>query len=144
MTEAGDAGKQPVEHNFLAGMLSDLEVRQKKSNDYGDKLKLRIQMQCGDTSYSLVSGLSTYFSRALVSGLCSLGQDFNFETTPVGVEASTGDKGKVILPSLYVPAPPKGWVKVKCDAAKLTNDEDMAIAVNDVLRSRIHKVDAAA
>jgi hypothetical protein len=139
MTEAGDAGRSPIESNFLAGHLSDLEIRQKKSTDYGDRLKLRIQINCGVQSFSLVSGLSTYFSRALISGLCSLGEDFDFAKTAVGVEALTGDKGKVILPSLYVSPSPGVWTKVKCDASLLSDDTDMTTAVNDVLRPRLKR-----
>lgn len=137
MTDSGDAGRTPVEFNFLAGHLSDLEIRQKKSSDYGDRLKLRIQVNCGHENYSLVSGLSTYFSRALVSGLCSLGEGFDFAKNTIGIEASTGDKGKVILPTLHVSTAPGTWVKVKSDAALLTDDSDMTTAVNDVLRPRL-------
>lgn len=139
MTDSGDAGRAPVEFNFIAGLLADLEVRQKKSTDYGDRLKLRIQINCGQENFSLVSGLSTYFSRAVVSGLCSLGEDFNFSENVIGIEASTGDKGKVILPTLYVSTSPGNWVKVKSDASHLADDTDMTTAVNNVLRPRLQK-----
>lgn len=139
MTDSGDAGRSPVEFGFLAGYLSDLEIRQKKSSDYGDRLKLRIQINCGKENYSLVSGLSTYFSRAVVSGLCALGESFDFSKTVIGIEASTGDKGKVILPTLYISANPGTWVKVKSEASLLSDDSDMATAVNDVLRPRLKR-----
>lgn len=139
MSESGGSERKAVEFNFLAGVLSDVEVRHKKSNDYGDKLKLRLQFQCGPSSYSLISGLSTYFSRAVVSGLCALGEDFDFANVPVGIEAVTGDKGKVILPALYTSSSSGGWNKAKCDAAQLTNDDDMSTAVNNVLRPRLRK-----
>jgi hypothetical protein len=137
MTETGDAGRSPIAFNFLAGFLSDVELRQKKSADYGDRWKLRLQLSCEKSSFSLISGLSTYFSRALVSGLCSLGEDFEFGKVPVGVEATTGDKGKVVLPTLYIHQPSSGWTKVKCDASMLGNDSDMTTAINDVLRPRL-------
>jgi hypothetical protein len=137
MLEGGEAGKTPVPFNFLAGFLSEVEIRQKKSADYGDRWKLRLQISCERNAFSLVSGLSTYFSRAIVSGLCSLGEAFEFSKSPVGIEVTTGDKGKVILPTLYAHHPPSGWAKVRCDASLLTNDSDMTTAINDVLRPRL-------
>lgn len=139
MTAEGDSGRSPIEFNFLAGTLADMEIRQKKSNDYGDRLKLRIQINCGSSSFGLVSGLSTYFSRAVVSGLCSLGETFDFSKTIIGIEASTGDKGKVILPTLYTSPSSGNWVKVKSEASLLADDSDMTTAVNDVLRPRLQR-----
>jgi hypothetical protein len=140
MLEGGDSGKTPVPFNFLAGFLSEVEIRQKKSADYGDRWKLRLQVYCDKKSFSLVSGLSTYFSRAVVSGLCSLGEDFEFAKSPVGIEVTTGDKGKVILPTLYAHQGHSGWAKVRCDASLLANDNDMTTAINNVLRPRLAAV----
>lgn len=132
MTDAGDAGRQAIEHSFLAGMLVELEVRQKRSTEYGDRMKLRVNLQCGDVSYALVSGLGTYFSRALVSGICNIPADFDFSRGPIGIEASTGEKGKVILPSLYVFSG-GGWTKVKCDAAAMGSEEKMTEAIAGIM-----------
>jgi hypothetical protein len=135
MLDNSDSGKQPIEHNFVAGMLVDIEARQKRSSEYGDKMKLRVHLRCGETSYSLVSGLGTYFSRALVSGLCNIPESFDFETTPIGVEASTGEKGKVILPSLYIDSG-RGWTKVKCDAGAM-DEQKMMEAVTVTINRRL-------
>lgn len=135
MLDNSDSGKQPIESNFIAGMLVDIEARQKRSTEYGDRMKLRIHLRCGDSSYALVSGLGTYFSRALVSGLCNIPADYNFETSPIGIEASTGEKGKVVLPSLYVFSG-SGWNKVKCDAAAM-DEEKMMKAVTVTISQRL-------
>lgn len=135
MVDSSDSGKQPIDHNFVAGMLVDIEARQKRSSEYGDRMKLRVHLRCADASYALVSGLGTYFSRALVSGLCNIPDDFDFATTPIGIEASTGEKGKVILPSLYVAAG-GGWTKVKCDAAAMDEDKMMK-AITVTISGRI-------
>jgi hypothetical protein len=138
MSDNSDAGRQPIEQNFVCGYLVDLEIKQKRSTEYGDRMKLRVHLQCGDNSYALVSGLGTYFSRALVSGLGALPNDFDFATSPIGVEAVTGEKGKVVLPTLYV-MKGGGWNKVKCDAAGMDSEEKMTNAVNEKLRGRISK-----
>lgn len=135
MVDSSDSGKQPIEHNFVAGILVDIEARQKRSTEYGDRMKLRVHLRCADVSYALVSGLGTYFSRALVSGLCNIPAEFDFGSTPIGIEASTGEKGKVVLPSLYV-AGGGGWTKVKCDAAAM-DEEKMMKAVTMTISGRL-------
>ncbi len=136
MVDSSDSGKQPIEHNFVAGILTDIEVRQKRSSEYGDRMKLRVHLSCGDISYVLVSGLGTYFSRALVSGFCNIPSGFDFSSTPVGVEASTGEKGKVVLPSLYTHGG-GGWMKVKCDASAMNSEEAMTEAVTVTLKNKL-------
>jgi len=136
MSDNSDAGRLPIEQGFVAGQLVDLEIKQKRSTEYGDRMKLRVHLHCGDSAYALVSGLGTYFSRALVSGLVSLPSDFDFAKVPIGIEAVTGEKGKVVLPTLYIMSK-NGWSKVKCDAASMDSEPKMTKAVTEELKGRI-------
>lgn len=130
MAQDGGKNRVAIPHNFIAGYMTDISSHEKKSEEYGDKQKLRIHLKCDAEPVAIQSGLTTYFSRAIVSGLASLPPDFQFATTPVGIEVNQGDKGKVVLPALYVASPAGGWTKIKLDAAGLNTDDEMLDAVS--------------